>query len=133
MRTLKFDAPDVRRVVEHSIVAKTQGKSARASAPPAVPAVLLVRDRGIYLMSNGEPRDLVEGQRSFVAYATGCDPFRDPDWRDRCRDLAGDDDFSLTLPWAENLKVLIDAGAQTIAIDIDRDGDGIEVSIASDA
>ncbi len=81
-----FDAVDVRRVVEHSITAKAQGgktigydsKTGEAFTEPVdAPAVMLVHDEGVYLMSNGQPRD-VSGERSFVAYARGCHPFRDP-------------------------------------------------------
>ena len=120
MQALTFDAADVGRVVEHSIAAKTQMRSARqiTSNPPSagseqsavVPAVVLGCDHGVYLMSNGEPRDLIEGPRSFVAYAAGYDPYRDAHWRVHTRDLIGGDDFSLTLPWATDLKALVDAG-----------------------
>jgi hypothetical protein len=143
MKTLRFDAADIRRVVEHSLAAETQAKSLRASTTnqvpgtaggdAAVPAIVLARDRGVYMMSNGQPRDIVEGERSFVAYALGCDPRCDRDWRSNSRELAGDDDFTLTLPWAENLKVLIQAGIQTISVSIDRNGDRIEVTVLSDA
>jgi hypothetical protein len=143
MKTLTFDAADVRRVVEHSIAAKTQLRSARqaaSNAPAAdsvegatVPAVLLGCDHGVYLMSGGQPRDLIEGQRSFVAYAAGYDPFKDANWRTHTRDLIGGDDCSLTLPWARDLKVLIDAGLRTISLSVDREGDRIEVEMRSDA
>jgi hypothetical protein len=63
MKTLTFDAADVRRVVEHSIAAKTQLPFAPQAASSAlaadsledatVPAVLLGCDRGVYLMSGG--------------------------------------------------------------------------------
>lgn len=101
MQALTFDAADVGRVVEHLIAAKTQMRSARqiTSNPPSagseqsavVPAVVLGCDHGVYLMSNGEPRDLIEGPRSFVAYAAGYDPYRDAHWRVHTRDLIGGD------------------------------------------
>ena len=143
MKTLTFDAADVRRVVEHSIAAKTQLRSTRravSNAPTAdaadgavVPAVVLGCDHGVYLMSGGQPRDLIEGPRSFVAYAAGYDPFKDANWRTRTRDLIGGDDFSLTLPLAGDLKTLVDAGLRTISLSVDREGDRIEVEIQSDA
>ena len=46
-----------------------------ASQPVEAPAVLLVHEQGVYLMSNGQPRDIVGGDaadRSFCAYAIGC-------------------------------------------------------------
>ena len=85
------------------------------------PSVLLGRDHGVYLMSNGLPRDIVSGARSFAAYAKGCDPFRDTDWRNKARELAGDDDFSVALPWAHDLKALIDAGAGVVVLNL-QDG-----------
>jgi hypothetical protein len=68
-----------------------------------------VHDDGVYLMSNGEPRDIVEGESSFVAHAKGCNPKTDPDWWDVSRALVGGDDFGECLPWAKELKVLLDA------------------------
>lgn len=127
MQSLVFDAEDVRRVVEHSILAIAQadkrvyGTAAPAGRAEAVsePAVILVHDRGVYLMSNGQPRDLIEGQRSFVAYARGCNPFRDADYRAVSRALVGEDDFSRVLPWARDLKALIDAGASLVVLNLD--------------
>jgi hypothetical protein len=143
MKTLTFDAADVRRVVEHSIAAKTQMRPARQAASnassadsvesAAVPAVLLGCDHGVYLMSSGQPRDLIEGPCSFVAYAAGYDPFKDAHWRAHTRDLIGGDDFSLTLPLARDLKALVDAGLRTISLSVDREGDRIEVEMRSDA
>ena len=73
---------------------------AYTTKPVEAPAVLLVHEQGVYLMSNGQPRDIVgadatdrkdaakdEG-RSFCAYAIGCHPENDADWyeiaRGRC-------------------------------------------------
>jgi hypothetical protein len=38
------------------------------------PQIVFVKDEGIYLMSNGKPRDIVDSERSFVVYAEGYDP-----------------------------------------------------------
>ena len=67
--------------------------------PIAAPAVLLVRGQGVYLVSNGKPRDVVgadvtdrkdaakdEG-RSFCAYAIGSHPEKDADWYKTARGL----------------------------------------------
>lgn len=67
------------------------------------PALFLVHDHGVYLMSNGTPRDLVPGsasERCRVAYAKGCDPNvgEFDDWYGTSRDLVGGDDFVETLP-----------------------------------
>ncbi|MCP1761961.1 DUF3085 domain-containing protein [Bradyrhizobium japonicum] len=128
-----FNAADVRRVVEHSIAAPKQGETVMDYAPKTgkpmtkpvpAPSVLLVHDQGVYLMSNGEPRDVIS-QTSFVAYARGCHPIADSDWWETSRALVGGDDFSETLPWAAEFKALLDRGAKTIALEF-RD-DAIEI------
>ena len=59
MPVLRFKAEDVRRVVEHSIAAPRQSDVAYTTKPVEAPAVLLVHEQGVYLMSNGQPRDIV--------------------------------------------------------------------------
>lgn len=95
--TLYFDAADVRRVVEHALSSKKWSKSyfdTRRRRPR--PQMVLVHDEGVYLISNGDPRDIVQGDESFVAYARGLDPTR----RDRgevwdeAREAVGGDDFA---------------------------------------
>ena len=84
-------------------------------------------------MSNGKPRDIVgadatdrkdatkdEG-RAFCAYAIGCHPEKDGDWYDTANDLLGGDDFVETLPWAHELKALVDGGARIITLRMTRD------------
>lgn len=135
LQSLVFEAEDVRRVAEHSIGAGRQAEKRVYGAAPegtevavSEPAVILVHDRGVYLMSNGEPRDLVEGERSFVAYARGCHPLRDANYRAASRALVGGHDFSRVLPWARDLKALIDAGARTVVLNL-HDGK-IEIAAA---
>ena len=133
MPVLRFKAEDVRRVVEHSIAAPRQSDVAYTTKPVEAPAVLLVHEQGVYLMSNGQPRDIVgadatgrkdaakdEG-RSFCAYAIGCHPEKDADWYETARGLVGGDDFVETLPWARKLKALIDGGARIITLRMTRD------------
>lgn len=57
---------------------------------PNGPALLLVHDQGVYLMSNGIPRSA-----DAVAYAEGCDPKvgEFDEWYGKSRDLVGGDDF----------------------------------------
>lgn len=155
MARLLFNADDVRRVVEHSIAAprqrpQTVGYDEKTgnpiTKPVEHPSVMLVHDDGVYLMSNGEPRDVVQAEitvvplddpellhdtlasalgekpatrktgRSFCAHAKGCDPGKDKDWWDRSRELVGGDDFAETLPWAQHFKAQLDRGAKQIAI-----------------
>ena len=125
MTKLIFNAIEVRRVVEHSLrkpqrkmlVDWDEKKGEGIYKLPDAPAVLFVHDQGVYLMSNGEPRDIVKGESSFCAYARGCDPNKDREWWDTARDLVGGDDFGETLPWAEEIKTMIDSGASQIVIE----------------
>ncbi|MHC6154883.1 DUF3085 domain-containing protein [Bradyrhizobium elkanii] len=63
---------------------------------------LLVHDRSVYLMSNGQPPDLVNAPRRFVAYAKGCHPDRDPKWRAVARELVGDVILAVSCLWRMN-------------------------------
>jgi|SRR6516162_3177371 hypothetical protein len=75
--TLQFDRHDVQRVIEHMTTATEWGHGYdddNDHEHDARPQLIFVKDQGIYLMSNGLPRDIVEGETSFVAYAEGYDP-----------------------------------------------------------
>lgn len=102
MSKLVFKASEVTRISEHAIL--TEGQ------------VLLVRDQGIYLMSNGKPLDKVEGDSSYVVYALGCNPNTDAEWYDTASDLVGGDDFAEALPFAEAINDQIENGADEITI-----------------
>jgi len=100
LTTLLFDLADVRRVVEHARKAPQQRQFYGEQLGPQV---LLVKDEGIYLMSNGVPRDMLDGApdelgaQSFVAYAHGYDPNVVTDGLElhmKCREAVGGDDFS---------------------------------------
>lgn len=125
MSTLRFHAANVRRIVEHSLAAREQATVLAdyadiAGVPTAryrlvrTPAVLLVHDQGVYLMSNGLPRDLVRGTQEqgtdFVAYADGCHPETDEAWWETSRKLVGGDDISETIEAAQEILDLIKAG-----------------------
>lgn len=132
MSQLRFNAQDVQRVCRHTLSAPQQMKqvvgyhptasnaSEPITVPPSAASVLLVHDNGIYLMSNGTPRDIISGDehtgRSFCAYAEGCNPDIDEDWWDTSRALVGGDDFGDTLPWAQDMLNLIQEGYSTIVI-----------------
>jgi hypothetical protein len=93
--TLEFDRKDVQRVVEHMVTA-TKWWGYYQDEHDARPQLVLVKDHGIYLMSNGQPRDIVEGETSFVAYAKGYDPAKfgsKPDFLAELCDRVSGDDF----------------------------------------
>jgi hypothetical protein len=103
-----FKTSELKRCVEHAL-ASTAWSMGFSEENPG-PGILLVKDHGIYCMSNGEPRDIVDGIcRSYVTYAKGCDPgvlSGSADWYDNCRKIAGGDDFAEFLPvcklWLKN-------------------------------
>jgi|SRR5581483_1950512 len=132
MSRLIFNAKDVQRIVEHSIGREQRQQMVDFDRktfepimqPVAEAAVRLVHDHGVYLISNAVDRDLTNpsdpNSRSFVAYAKGCSPDTDKDWWDTARDLVGGDDFCEVLPWAEAIKLRIDARARAIVINYGR-------------
>jgi hypothetical protein len=123
MAKLIFNAADVDRVVSHALKA-TEFMPNRQEVD--YPCVMLVHDDGVYLMSNGVPRDIVEGERSFAAYAEGCHPDKDPDCFETAAELVGGDDFVEYLPWTDLMAEEIDNGATHVVIEIT--GDEMEIS-----
>jgi hypothetical protein len=119
---LKFAAADMRRIVTHSINAKDQSPIAYTTEPVKAPAIILVHDQGIYVMSNGNPGDIREEGKpgQFVAYAEGFDPEKNDDWWDAARDAVGGDDFAETLDWANPILKMLDDGATKIVITFGR-------------
>ncbi len=69
MSRLVFKADDLRRVVAHALAAPTHSEGYGGAKGD----VILVHDQGVYLMSAGQPRDLISegGVSSYVAYAQG--------------------------------------------------------------
>lgn len=118
MTILKFKKDDVRRVVEHAANAPSHNMGWESDTPEG-PAVVLVKDDGIYLMSNGKPADIVEDPTRFVAYARGYDP-RDGDVWDKCRAAVGGDDFGETIPLdAAMIKSVLGGDELTVQITSD--------------
>lgn len=79
--------------------------------------VLLVKDDGIYLMSNGNPGLLLEEGRHKVTYAKNCNPKTDADCWETARALVGGDDFGEALPIAMFRQAINDRpGAKQVVI-----------------
>jgi len=100
MGRLVFSAAEVKPILDHTLTAPKQGEVYGRTFTE--PQVLLVHDEGVYLMSNGEPRQENPDKRDtllLVAYALGCDPRKGDCW-DFCRELVGGDDFGEPLPAA---------------------------------
>jgi len=132
MSTLRFAMSDARRVAQHALDAPKQmdelydidctgNQITGRYRPVTEPSVLLVHDRGVYLMSNGMPPDVIGGTAEFgtrvVAYAEGCHPDHDPDSYETASQLVGGDDFSDVLPWARTIVQFADRGATHLVID----------------
>ncbi len=91
-----FKTEEVKRCVSHAM-ASTEWRMAYSTEPPR-PALCFVHDDGVYVMSNGLPRDIPPGAdpdkaRTYVAYAKDCDRTKDADWWENSRALVGGDDF----------------------------------------
>lgn len=104
MGTCVFKTSDIRRCVEHALSAPNWEMGYSEGDATPVPALLFVHDQGVYVMSNGIPRDEKDPadpkSDSYVAYAGGCDPGIGTfdDWYGMSRDLVGGDDFAEVLP-----------------------------------
>lgn len=126
-----FRTKDVRRCVEHALAATNWTMGWGNDTPPQ-PGLYFVHDQGVYLMSNGEPRDLVDGS-AYVAYADGCNPNEDAvsfnaDWWETSRSLVGGDDFGEVIPIQANILEQIDYFLELV---IDITADEIALSFRS--
>lgn len=105
MPTCVFKTNELIRSVEHALAA-TQFDMAFETAM-AGPRLLFVHDQGVYIMSNGIPRDIISvsndgagGEESnYTSYAEGCDPRIGTfdEWYGTSRELVGGDDFVETI------------------------------------
>jgi hypothetical protein len=110
MAKLVFNVEEVRNIYDHAKAALKHsapiidyvGPKYEAVYGPAEPALYLVHDQGVYLMSAGLPAQCVKkGEpRQVVAYAKGCNPDKDEDWWENSNYLVGGDDFGELVPLA---------------------------------
>ncbi|MFN3780508.1 MAG: abortive infection family protein [Brevundimonas aurantiaca] len=121
---LRFDKATVWRLVDHAQNSPDHLKSFRQRKPK--PAIWLVADAGIYLMSNGKPallhtgvlaeEDKVAGELRLVAHADGCGPLDDiDDWMPLQEAMSGGDDFVESLR-LKDIRVALDASDRQIVI-----------------
>lgn len=106
---LTFDKTLLQELINHAKFSTEWSMGYAADKEPA-PALFLVGDEGIYLMSNGKPglpkdeeaaAKQAAGEDFFnykVAYANECNPEKDDDWYDEKRRLFGGGDGADTLP-----------------------------------
>jgi hypothetical protein len=96
--TLRFKMAEVRKQIEHARTSATHKKSWGQEVGAQL---WLVKDDGIYLMSNGDPHP-TKGEKSLsVVYAKGYDPEKDQDVWDKSREAVSGDDFVEHLSLAE--------------------------------
>lgn len=122
MGTLRFRTADLTPLVEHALAAKEHDAAFKEPAP-AGPALWLVHDHGVYLMSNGLPRLEGDNGRSRVVFAEGCDPGKDSAWWETSDALVGGDDFAEVLDesWLRQTRAARDAGEETLSIALTAD------------
>jgi len=124
MAVLNFNALALRRLVDHAKAAPEHDMG--WSEDPAKPALVLVGDQGVYLMSNGKPADQREAQKgNYVAYATDHNPNRDTGWWDAKRASFGADDGAETLDIIDSVDLLLKRGETEIRIQIEDDFIGL--------
>jgi hypothetical protein len=114
MSRLFFPIQQVRELIAHI---RRCDKHFKPYGRKAEPAIVFVKDDGIYIMSSG----LVEGEKRFVVYAEGFDPnVVSPEYLwDLCCQAAGGDDFSEAIPLDPMLeKSLEDPLATRLYIDL---------------
>lgn len=101
-------------------VERLRGRHIDTSKIP--PALDLVKDHGVYLMSNGIPVQRAhDGRGSKVAYAEGFDPFENPDWEDFVSARLGRKDFSIPVPLSWIRKAQSHSNTSMVLL-IDRKG-----------
>lgn len=122
MATLTFAAPAVLELLRHAIAAPKHSSPYSQEDPG--PGLFLVKDEGIYLMSNGKPGLLGGNEHSIVVYADGYEPLTETrrdgtdTWGERyekIRDAVGGDDFGEFLS-ADSFKRLQPQDKLTIRI-----------------
>lgn len=98
MGTCVFQTKDVARCAAHALAASNWDMAHEAGTSPPGAGLLFVHDSGVYLMSNGVPRDRLPENKNYVAYARHCNPKLDEEWWENSRELVGGDDFAEYIP-----------------------------------
>jgi uncharacterized protein YozE (UPF0346 family) len=131
MSKLIFNSDEVRKLVAHS-KGKEHPSDLYGEPLKDKEYLYLVHDDGVYLMSGAkEILPNVGGDTvSVVAYADGCHPKKDEDFREQSRYLVGGDDFGepIGLDLFEAALKLYDAlGLKQIVLNFSETSIGVEV------
>ena len=126
---LGFEKSEVGRLLVHAENATEH--LPHYGEPAKGPALWLVGDKGIYLMSNGIPALMANGEldstgggegRRFVSYASGCSPDDDPDhWLALHNAICGGDDFVILVDNLANLRDVTEKADDFVVIVTDGD------------
>ena len=106
MAVLTFECSKLLPVVKHAL--EGQGHFMGYSDQPPRPALLLVKDEGVYLMSNAKRSTEEVASSVGLIYAKGYDPTKADrgDVWEKATDNLGGDDFAETFPidqkWVDN-------------------------------
>ncbi len=121
MAILSFPAAPLRRLIDHARAAPEHSMGWSDATPQ--PALFLVGDDGVYLMSNGTPRDLREDGRSgaYVVHALGLNPKTDPGWWEAKRASFGGDDGAETLLIVDAVDLELRRGEAFVRFEITPD------------
>ena len=113
---LTWKLKDIIPLLEHSEQAKEHTPCYGMEGTDK-PGLLFVKDRGVYLMSNGTPHlpNPNNPKSSLVAYAKGHDPEKDDDTWEADREECGGDDFGEFIE-AESIRKAINRGKKTMSI-----------------
>lgn len=127
---LEFKLKDVLPLCDHAEAASSWGMGYDDTTSPR-PALFLVGDRGVYLMSNGVPGlpHANGGDRQHVVYAKGLDPERDEDWYDAKRVTWGGDDGAETLDIISGVRAWVEANPEATRLLIDLKDDELHITI----
>lgn len=133
MATLRFNGKDIVKILTH--VRSSNQHRAPYGEGVKQPALWLVKDNGIYILSNGVPlQSADQGDAIFVTYAKGyedpaqVDPSRGDLWDDqysKIREAVGGDDFVEEIPldglsnFSEADVLVVEMRGQTMAVTVE--------------
>jgi hypothetical protein len=138
MGQCRFKTSEIKRCISHAINSSSFSVGYEFPDSPKIksPGFLLVHDQGVYMMSNGQPRDLVgnddavEAGNSYVAYAAHCNPHVVENFWENSREFVGGDDFVEFLPFGNDPERMLSNCDQFEEYIVDVSPDYIECSFA---
>jgi hypothetical protein len=134
MSTLRFPIAGVRKLMDHALASPSHMRFFGYPGRPR-PSLALVKDDGIYLMSNGNPRLMASKRRNFIVCADRFDPTkrdRTSVWDD-ARAAVGGDDFAEQIALNNQLiEALREGDCTALIVSFTKKTMSIETEHASD-